>query len=101
MGHEILLLFETSRPALGLTQPPILWVSGREVGKPSPSSARLKMSGVIPLLPYSLHGVKRERIFFLIIYPISYSATEPFRRLDNLLKYLSPLFLGRFITDTP
>jgi len=63
MGHEILLLFETSRPALGPTQPPILWVSEREVGKPSPSSARLKMSGVIPLLPYSLHGVKRERIF--------------------------------------
>jgi hypothetical protein len=57
----------TSRPNLGLTQPPIQWVPGalspgvkrpgREADHSPPSSAEVKNGGAIPPLPIHLHGM--------------------------------------------
>jgi hypothetical protein len=66
-GKIIPLYFTASRPALGLTQPPIQqvpgtlssgvkWV-GREADHSPPSSAEFKNGGAIPPLPIRLHGV--------------------------------------------
>jgi hypothetical protein len=56
-----------SKPALGPTQPPILWVAGalslglkrlgREANHSLLSSAEIKNGGAIPPLPIRLHGI--------------------------------------------
>jgi hypothetical protein len=66
--QEILFFSTVSRPAVGFTQPPALWVPGalsprkgwpgRKDGNSLPSSAEIKSGGAISLLPpHIFHGV--------------------------------------------
>jgi hypothetical protein len=60
--QEIFLFSTSSRPTMGLTQPPIQWVpwalspqvkrQGREADHSPPSSAEVKNGGATPPLPY-------------------------------------------------
>jgi hypothetical protein len=57
-GRSKNFLFTTPRPTLGPTQPPIQWVpglkrQGSEADHSPPSSAEVKSSGAIPLLPHT------------------------------------------------
>jgi hypothetical protein len=59
-GQEIFLYSTASRPALGLTQPPVQWMPGalspgvklpgREADPSPPSNTEVKNGGAIPLL---------------------------------------------------
>jgi hypothetical protein len=61
-GQEIFLISTASKPALGLTQPPVQWVPGLfpwgqsdwsiKLATP-PASAKVKNGGAIPPLPHT------------------------------------------------